>query len=121
MKNLDAQAEYEKIKDFLKDEEFNGNIEEDVRKKVQERFQLLFTYVHQIQRENDGLRDSLNIYKEDLETHETSTHQDVFHYEFNVNEKGEIPCLLTIHGVEHSFGITEKDVETFLFLFRMKK
>lgn len=68
-----------------------------------------------------GLEDSLRIYKEDNDKYEKSTHIEEFLYEVNVNEKGEIPCLIKANGIEHSFGITEKDVRSFAHIFQMHK
>lgn len=68
-----------------------------------------------------GLEESLKIYKEENDNYEQSTHIDEYLYELNVNEKGEIPCLIKVNGVEHSFGITEKDAKAFVHLFEMHK
>lgn len=80
----------------------------------------LFDEVIRLKNKVRGLEDSLKIYKDDNDRYETSTHIDEFLYEFSVNEKGEIPCLIKVHGIEHSFGITKKDASRFLHLFQMK-
>ena len=68
-----------------------------------------------------GLEDSLIIYKSESDNYEQSTHIDNFMYEMNVNEKGEIPCLIKANGIEHSLGITERDVKSFSHIFQMSK
>ena len=65
------------------------------------------------------LESSLKVYKEESDMYERSTHIEDCMYEINVNEKGEIPCLIKANGVEHSFGITKKDALSFVHLFRM--
>jgi hypothetical protein len=79
----------------------------------------LFDEVQRLKGDVRGLEDSLKIYKEENDKFEQSTHIGEFLYEFNVNEKGEIPCLIKANGVEHSFGITEKDAKAFVHLFKM--
>lgn len=48
------------------------------------------------------------------------THIDNFLYEMDTNENGEIPCLIEINGVEHSFEITERDVKNLSYIFLSK-
>lgn len=67
------------------------------------------------------LEESLKIYKNENELYEISTHIDDFMYELHPNEKGEIPMLIKVHGVEHSLGITEKDAHSFIHIFQMHK
>lgn len=69
----------------------------------------------------EGLEDSLRIYKEENDRHEQSTHIENFMYEMRVNEEGEIPLLIKANGIEHSFGITERDVRSFTHIFQMRK
>lgn len=69
----------------------------------------------------EGLEYSLRIYKEENDNYEQSTHIDNFMYEMNVNEKGEIPCLIKANGIEHSIGITERDAKSFVRIFQMSK
>jgi restriction endonuclease S subunit len=78
-------------------------------------------YIDELEKKIQLLESSLKIYKEENDTYEKSTHIEEFLYEFNVNENGEIPCLIKANGVEHSFGITEKDARGFLHLFQMHK
>ncbi|MEH6943568.1 hypothetical protein [Bacillus sp. JJ722] len=66
-----------------------------------------------------GLESSLKIYKEESDLHEQSTYIDNYQYQLSVNEKGEIPCLIKVHGVEHVLGIIEKDARAFVHLFKM--
>lgn len=67
------------------------------------------------------LEDSLKMYKDENETYETTTHIDDFMYELHPNEKGEIPIVIKVYGVEHSLGITEKDARSFNHIFQMQK
>lgn len=41
-------------------------------------------------------------------------HIENFLYEFNVNENGEISCLIKVNGVKHSFDIDEKSAKPFI-------
>lgn len=75
----------------------------------------------QLENKVKGLEDSLRIYKEESDIYEQSTHIDNFMYEMNVNEKGEIPCLIKANGIEHSIGITERDAKSFVHIFQMVK
>lgn len=68
-----------------------------------------------------GLEDSLKIYKEENDNYEQSTHIESYMYEMNVNEEGEIPCLIKVNGIEHSIGITERDAKSFVHIFQMSK
>jgi hypothetical protein len=68
-----------------------------------------------------GFESSLKDYKDENENYEKSTHIEDFLYEINVNEKGEIPCLIKANGIEHSFGITQKDASSFAHIFQMHK
>ncbi|MCM3573303.1 hypothetical protein M3172_08855 [Mesobacillus subterraneus] len=79
----------------------------------------LFDEVQRLKSVIRGLEDSLKTYKEDNDKYEQSTYIDNFLYEYNVNEKGEIPFLIKVHGVEHTLGITEKDAKAFIHLFKM--
>lgn len=81
----------------------------------------LFDEVKRLQEKIRGLEDSLKTYKEENDNFEKSTHIEEFLYEFNINDKGEIPCLIKANGIEHTFGITEKDAKSFLHLFQMHK
>ncbi|BDH60118.1 hypothetical protein MTP04_02480 [Lysinibacillus sp. PLM2] len=81
----------------------------------------LFNEVKRLKNVIKGLENSLKIFKEENDNYEKSTHIEEFLYEFNVNEKGEIPCLINANGIEHSFGITEKDARSFLHLFEMHR
>ncbi|MCU7666808.1 hypothetical protein [Bacillus thuringiensis] len=81
----------------------------------------LFDEVKRLQGVNKGLEDSLKTYKEENDKYEQSTHIEEFLYEFNINDKGEIPCVIQVNGIEHTFGITEKDAKSFLHLFQMQK
>ncbi|MDA1674701.1 hypothetical protein [Bacillus cereus group sp. TH152-1LC] len=81
----------------------------------------LFDEVKRLQEKIRGLEDSLKTYKEENDNFEKSTHIEEFFYELNVNDKGEIPCLIKANGIEHTFGITEKDAKAFLHIFQMQK
>jgi hypothetical protein len=64
---------------------------------------------------------SLKEYKEENDKYESSTHIDNFQYEFEVRDSGEIICQINVHGIEHTFGITEKDSKSFAHIFQMNK
>lgn len=78
-------------------------------------------YIDELEGKVKLLESSLKIYKKESDMYECSTHIDDFMYEFNLNEKGEILCLIKANGIEHTFGITEKDARGFLHLFHMYK
>lgn len=59
--------------------------------------------------------------KAENDTSKTSTHIEDILYEIRVNEKGEIPFSINIHGVEHSFGITERVARSLVNVFRMNR
>jgi hypothetical protein len=40
-------------------------------------------------------------------------------YELEVNENDEIILLFKIEGIEHTLGITERDLRAFTHLFKM--
>lgn len=69
----------------------------------------------------EGLEESLLMYKQENDTYETSTYIDDFMYELTPNEKGEIPVLVKVHGINHTLGITEKDVRSFNHIFQMQQ
>lgn len=77
--------------------------------------------VEGLRKEVIGLRGSLKIYKEENDKYEKSSHIEDFMYEMNVNENGEIPVLIKANGIEHSFGITERDVKSFGHIFKMSE
>ncbi|MGX5609556.1 hypothetical protein ACWKTZ_24600 [Bacillus cereus] len=81
----------------------------------------LFDEIKRLQEKIRGLEDSLKTYKEENDNFEKSTHIEEFLYELNVNDKGEILCLIKANGIEHTFGITEKDAKAFLHIFQMQK
>ncbi|WP_088832617.1 hypothetical protein [Paenibacillus tyrfis] len=66
------------------------------------------------------LEESLSTYKLENEKYERSTYIDDFLFELRVDEKGEIPILIKVHGIEHTLGINKKTVENFKHLFWMK-
>lgn len=78
-------------------------------------------YIDELEKKISLLENSLNDYKKESDKFETSTHIDNFLYEMDVNDKGEIPCLIKIHGIEHTLGITERDAKSFVHLFHMHK
>jgi hypothetical protein len=69
---------------------------------------------------NKMIESTALMYKSENETYERSTHINDFLYEINVDDKGEIPILVKVHGIEHSLGITEKDARAFAHLFKCK-
>lgn len=79
------------------------------------------TYIDELELKIQLLESSLNTYKKESDIHETSTYIDEFLYELNINDKGEIPCLIKVHGTDHSFGITERDAKSFIHLFKMSQ
>jgi hypothetical protein len=81
----------------------------------------LFDEVKRLKAEVKRLEESLKMYKEENEKLSKSTHINTFLYEFNVNENGEIPCLIKVNGIEHSFGIDEKTAKAFIHIFEMAK
>ncbi|GAB6440124.1 hypothetical protein CON36_35235 [Bacillus cereus] len=81
----------------------------------------LFDEVKRLQEKIRGLENSLKTYKEENDNFEKSTHIEEFLYELNVNDKEEILCLIKANGIEHTFGITEKDAKAFLHIFQMQK
>ncbi|MDW0112226.1 hypothetical protein QT711_03450 [Sporosarcina saromensis] len=80
----------------------------------------LFDEVQRLKKQVCGLENSLKIYKRENETFEKSTYIEDFMYEPKVDNKGEIPILIKVHGVEHTLGITENDAKMFYQIFTDK-
>lgn len=69
--------------------------------------------------ELEDLRLKNNMYEEELKRLKIPKRINEFMYEMGVDENGEIPCVIEVNGVEHTFGITEKDIERLSHIFRL--